>query len=80
MIRLEPFLFSTVWKHGSFSATQISSETKFGNFETSKIAILTTLEALNFDFWSLLGLKNDQIYQNQNSEPLKLSKTVDLGV
>ena len=38
------------------------------------MSYLTTSEALNFEFWSILELEVAQIYLNLNSEPLKLPK------
>ena len=40
---------STVWKFQDFSVTQILREINFGDFRSAKYAILTHLEALNFD-------------------------------
>ena len=43
--------------HSDFSISQILREINFGDSKTAKSAILTLLEALNFDFyvfWNLL--------------------------
>ena len=62
-------LVFTVWKIMKFSVTQILREIKVGEFRVSDTAILTHLEALNFDFYTFLPLlraKNDQIYKIQS--------------
>ena len=43
-----------MWKFWNFSATQILREIKVDVTGASKIAILTHLEALNFDFHGFL--------------------------
>ena len=43
-----------MWKLQDFSITQILREIKFGEFGSAKSAILTHLEALNFDFHAFL--------------------------
>ena len=44
----------TVWKFHDFSITQILREINFGDSRSAKSAILTHLEALNFDFYEFL--------------------------
>ena len=43
--------FSTVWKFHNFSITQILREINLWNSRSAKSAILTHLEALNWDFY-----------------------------
>jgi len=38
-----------VWKFQDFSVTQILREINFGDFKSAKYAVLSHLEALNFD-------------------------------
>ena len=44
----------TVWKFHDFSVTQISREINFRDSRSAKSAILTHLEALNFDFYEFV--------------------------
>ena len=44
----------TVWKFPNFSTPQILREIDFWDPRSAKIAILTHLEALNFDFYEFL--------------------------
>ena len=53
-----------MWKFQDFSATQILRETNFGKCRSSKHAILTVLEALNFDFWKNFIVVNIKSYKN----------------
>ena len=46
----------TVWKLQDFSTTQILREINFEDYKSEKSAILTHLEALNFDFNEYLQL------------------------
>jgi len=46
---------NTVWKFHNFHITQIFREIIFRNFEGPKTAILTHLEALNFDFFLIFA-------------------------
>ena len=46
----------TVWKFNDFSITQILREINLGESRSAKSAILTHLEALNFDEYEFLGL------------------------
>ena len=43
----------TVWKLQNFSVTHILREINFGDSKSAKSAILSQLEALNFDFYEL---------------------------
>ena len=56
----------------NISATQILREINFGRIWAYKTAILTVLKTLEFEFWEIWALKMAQIYQNQNSERLKI--------
>ena len=59
-----------MWKFQDFSVTQILREINFWDSKNAKLAILTHLEALNFDFQEFLHfLKGeiDQINKNQKS-------------
>ena len=42
--------------HSDFSISQILREINFGDSKTAKSAILTLLEALNFDFYEFFEL------------------------
>ena len=54
---------STMWKFHDFSITQILREINFGDSRSAKSAILTHLEALNFDFYEFLHFLKAEIYQ-----------------
>ena len=52
----------------------------FDDFNVSKIAILTILEALNVDFGTFLHiLKAAEIYQNKKCRASKTEKMADFG-
>ena len=53
----------TVWKIHDISITQILREIKFGDSRSSKSAIYTHLEALNFDLYEFLHFLKAEIYQ-----------------
>ena len=53
----------TKWKLKDLSVTQILCEIIFGESRSIKSAILTHLEALNFDFYEFLHFLKDEIYQ-----------------
>ena len=56
----------------NFYITQILREIKFRDSRSEKSAILTNLEALNFEFYEFLHYLKAEIYQiNKNSEPQK---------
>ena len=50
------------WKFLDFSITLILREFNFGDSRSAKSAILTHLEALNFDFDAFLQFLKDEIY------------------
>ena len=54
----------TVWKFHDFSATQILCEIIFKDPRSAKSAILTHLEALNFNFYEFLHFLKVEIEQN----------------
>ena len=60
---------------GIVSATQILREMNFRDYKRAKTAVLTFLEALNFDFDEFLHFLGAVFDQSQNSEPQKLQKT-----
>ena len=47
-----------MWKFQDFPITQILREINFEDFKSAKSAILTHLEALNFDFYEFLLFLN----------------------
>jgi len=53
----------TVWKFQDFAITQIFREINFWDSKNAKLAILTHLEALNFDFQEFLHFLKAVIYQ-----------------
>ena len=62
-------------KFHNFSNTQILREINFGDYRIAKVAILTHLEALNFDFYPLSFLKPELYVCIKLREP-KSAKTV----
>ena len=65
----------TMWKIYDFSITQILREINFWDSRSAKSAILTHIEALNFDFYEFLHSLETEMYQiEQNSEPQKIRK------
>ena len=62
-----------MWKNHDFSITYILCEINFGDSRSAKSAILTHLEALNFDFCEFLHFLKAEIYQN--NRPPKTAKT-----
>ena len=58
----------TVWKFHNFAITQILREINFWDSKSAKLAILTHLEALKFEFYLFLYFlkaANDQISKIQ---------------
>ena len=53
----------TVCKFHEFSITQILREINFRESGSAKSAVLTNLEALNFEFYEFLHFLNAKIYQ-----------------
>ena len=59
-----------MWKFHKISVIQILREINFGDYRSAKSAILTNLEALNFDFYGDFHLVKAEIYQmNQIQSP-----------
>ena len=52
-----------MWKFDKFSIAHILREINFWNSKSAKLAILTHLEALNFDFQEFLHFLKAVIYQ-----------------
>ena len=68
---------TTLWKFHDFSITQILREINFGDSRSAKSAILTHLEALNFDFNEFLHFLKAEFYQiNQ----IQSSKNVKMAI
>ena len=65
---------STVWNCHDFSITQISREINFGNSWSAKAAILTSLEALNFDLYGFLHFLKAEYYQMDHFQSPKICK------
>ena len=65
-----------MWNFLDFSVTQIlrEREINFGDSRSSKNAILTVLEVLNFDFSKFEQLSSPKCAKIQSSESLKLPK------
>ena len=59
-----------MWKFQDFSITQILREINFEESRSAKSAIVTHLEALNFEFYAFLHFWKAEIYQiNKNNSP-----------
>ena len=54
---------NTVWNFHDFDITQILREIKFEYSRSSKSAIFTHFEALNFDLYEILDFLQTEIYQ-----------------
>ena len=68
-----------MWKFHDFSITQILREINFEDSRSAKSAILTHLEALNFDFYEFLHFLKAEIYQiNKIQSPYFYKKTAVL--
>ena len=68
----------TVWKFHDFSITQILREINFVDSRSAKSAILTHLEALNFDIYQFLHLFKAVIYQLAKMAVFALVETTKL--
>ena len=64
-----------MWKFHDFSITQILREITFGDSRSAKSAILTHLEALNFDFYEFLHFMKADIYQLTKFRHPEIAKT-----
>ena len=56
-------VWKTLWILQNFSVTQVLREINFGDFRSAKFAILTHLQALNFDFMIFLHFLKAENYQ-----------------
>ena len=63
-----------MWKFHEFSITQILREINFKDCGNAKFAILTHLEALNFDFNDFLHFLKAEIDQINKNSDLKWQK------
>ena len=52
-----------MWKFHDFSITHFLREIKFGDSRSTKSAILTSLEALNYDFYASFHFLKAENYQ-----------------
>ena len=69
-----------MWKFQDFSVTQILREINFWDSKNAKLAILTHLEALNFDFQEFLHFLKAVIYQIDKIQSPKNGKTAVLAL
>ena len=67
-------ILNTVWKFDNFSIIHILREINFGNFRSTKSAMSTHLEVLNFDFYEFLHFVKDKIVQMADFDLLKSAK------
>ena len=63
-----------MWKFENFPVAQILREIKVGKSRVSKCAILTHLEALNFDFYEFLHILKAEIDQKVKIQSLQNCK------
>ena len=63
-----------MWKFHNFSITQILREINVEDFSSAKLAILTHLEPLNFDFYGFLHFLKAKIYQKTKPRALEIAK------
>ena len=63
LTKFEQVQEGTVWKFQDLSVTQILREINFWDSKNARLAILTHLEALNFDFQEFLHFLKAVIYQ-----------------
>ena len=71
-----------MWKFHDFTITQILCEINFGDSRSAKSAILTHLEALNFDFYGFLHFLKAEIHTfNKLRRPnIEFQKQAGLGL
>ena len=68
----------TVWKFHDFYITKILREIRCRDFRSAKSAILTTLGALNFEFYEFLHFLNAEISKlTQFRDPKIVEKAVE---
>ena len=65
-----------MWKFFGFSVSHILREIKNSESRGSKFAILTHLEALNFDFHEFLHILEAEKYQINKIQSPKIAKKV----
>ena len=70
----------TVWKFQDFCITQILREISFEDSKSAKSAILTHLEALNFNFHDFLYFLKAAIYQMNKFTALKMAKLAGFAI
>ena len=63
-----------MWKFQDFCITQILREINFWDSRSAKSAILTHLEALDFDFYGFLHFLRAEIYQKEKTQSPKNGK------
>ena len=64
-----------MWKFQNFAATQILREIKVGKSEASKLANLTHLETMNFDFCKFLHFFKAEIDQKSTFRISEIAKS-----
>ena len=62
-----------MWKFQDFSITEILREINFEDSWSAKSAILTQLEALNFDFYDFLHFLKAKIFQIMIIQSFKMA-------
>ena len=63
-----------MWIFHNFSITRILREINIGDSKSAKTAILTHLEALNFNFREVLHFLKAEMYQNHIFRAFKIAK------
>ena len=74
LTKFEQVQEGTVWKFQDLSVTQILREINFWDSKNARLAILTHLEALNFDFQEFLHFLKAVIYQIDKIQSTKNGK------
>ena len=69
---------NTVWKFRNFSITKILREINFGDSSSANSAILTHLEAPNFDFFNICTFWRVKFTKSTNFREPKTAKTAVL--
>ena len=67
-------MYITVWKFKDFYITEILREINFVDSRSAKSAILTHLEALNFDFYKFVHFWKVEIHQIKKIQSPKNGK------
>ena len=63
-----------MWKLQNFSVTLILREINFGDSKSAKYAILSQLEALNFDFYDFVHFLKVENYQINKMRAFEIAK------